>query len=152
MVDKGFYCDNNQHSMTDNEIAVLKFFAASECVSVIYYNGGKCYTIPAPAILWDDNIDPSGEYEDYTNICVDCRYQMQFGIPFLFCTIISTHSESPLEQIVIQLNKPKLTKHQRDIMTLINTCSKRVITMEMARNKYAITSAVESMNLNKQYS
>ena len=136
---------------SENEIAVLKFFANSERVSVLYYDGGKCYTIPALAIFWDDYLDHAAEFEDYTNIYVDCHYQMQFGMPFLFCTITSEYST--LEQVVIPLNQPaKLTKHQREIMTLINACSKRVITMEMARNKYAIASAVETMNMNKQYS
>lgn len=138
--------------MKENEIALLKYFIANENVSVEYYDGGKRYIIPSPAFLFDANFDPFAEYDDYMSICVDCFYQMQLGTPFLYCEIRSEYSVLPLEKISIPFDKTKQTPYHRAIMSLINACSKRVIALEISRNKYAITTALESLNNNKQYS
>ncbi len=138
--------------MTSNDIILLKYFATTENISVHYFDGGKYYEIPVAACLFDDGDNPSDDFDDCIDMIVACWYVMQMGIPFIRCEIGSKTSNSTIEQIYIPLDPARRDKHQREIMSLLNACSKRVIAMEMARNKYAITTALESANANKQYS
>lgn len=138
--------------MKDEQIDILKLFAMGENVSVEYYNGGKSYTIPVPAFLWNPAYSTLDEEDDdVMNMYIDCSYSIVLGRPFLHCEIKDEYSILPLEKISIPLQTKKLTKHQRAIMSLINACSKRVIALEIGRAKYAMTTALGSLNTNKEY-
>ena len=137
------------HEMTSDEILLLKFFSSTEDVSVEYYSGGKCYTLPASAIVLDW---PYIESQETLNIHIDCSYTMQMGVTYLHCCITRDDLDDPMEDTLIPMDPKRRNKHQKELMSLIDTCSRRLIVQEMMHQKYAITSAVQTLNGNKEYS
>ena len=137
--------------MTSNEIALLKYAASTEYISVEYYDGGKIYSFPVASLLLDEKPHTLAELDDTTIVFVDCSYKMQLGTPLIQCDIVYGESGVTKEQTLIPLDAKRRTQHQRDLMSLINFCSKRVIAQEMSRSKYALSTAVSSMTRDKQY-
>lgn len=139
--------------MSTDEIVLLKYFASIENVSVEYYDGGKTYQIPVAAFLLDSSYDPFEDYDENMNVYIDCTYiATGMGMPYVVCEISCEDAKTPIEKTIIPLDEKKRTKHQRELMSLINLCSKRVIAQEMSRKKYAITTALSTLNANKEYS
>ena len=138
--------------MTNDEIALLKYVASTENVSVEYYDGGKSYTMPIAEFLLDNQPYPLDELDSSTMVYIDCSYIMPLGTPMIKCEITYGEAGILLEEALIPLDVKKRTPHQRNIMSLVNLCSKRVIAQEMSRTKYAIAMAAKTLNANKQYS
>ena len=138
--------------MTNDEIALLKFVASTENISVEYYDGGKSYAIPVATFLLTGTLQSLDEVDETTPVYINCSYIMLFGTPMIKCEITYGNPEYLWEEAFIPLDSKKRNQRQRDLMSLVNLCSKRVITQEMSRNKYAIATAVSNMNANKQYS
>lgn len=137
--------------MSTEDIALLKYIASVENISVEYFDGGKSYAIPVATFLFDDSPQTLEELDDTEMVFVDCSYKMHLNMPFLQCEITYGDSETLLESASIPLDEKRRNKHQRELMSLINFCSKRIINQEMSRTKYAISSALGSLAANKQY-
>lgn len=138
--------------ITKNLIDTLKFFASVENVSVEYYKDGKSYSFPVSKFILTNEQIPMDEIDDTTLLCIDCSYVMQMNIPFVLCQITYGDDEVLLEEELIPFDKKLRDPHQRDLITLINRCSKKVIAQEMSGKQYALTSALNSVLSNKEYS
>lgn len=138
--------------MSLDDILLLKLFAASENVSVVYYDNAKCYTVSVPAFLLDDRYDPFAEPTEMLKVFINCSYKMQMGITFLHCQIIREDSDEFAENTLVPMDTKRRNKRQNELMSLINTCARRIIIQEMSHNKFAITSAINAANNGKQYS
>lgn len=138
--------------MTKELIDTLKSFASVENVSVEYYKDGKSYAFPVSRFVLTNEQIPMDEIDDTTLLCIDCSYVMQMNIPFVLCQITYDDDEVLLEEELIPFDKKLHNPHQRDLITLINYCSKKVIAQEMSGEQYALTSALNSVLSNKEYS
>ena len=138
--------------MRPKDINLLKQIATEENISVDYFDGGKCYTIPYAALFVDTRCDPLAEDSESMNIYINCLYKMQMGIPFIRYDIISEASNTTLESAYIPLESKRRNKYQRNVMSLINLCAKRVIAQELASQKFALHTALSSASADKQYS
>ena len=138
--------------MIPEEIAILKEIASGQKISVQYFPGGKIYTIPMAAFLLDLTHDPFTEEDDDMPVYVDCEYTMQMGTMFVKCEILDKNGKVLMPTTFIPLDKKKQNATHRELMSLINLCSKRIIAQEMSRNKYAIASAIQSATLGQEYS
>ena len=134
---------------------LLKYGATTGSVSVEHYSdGGKCYASPVRSMMFTDCYEPDSDMFDMSKACVDCSYKMLFGFPYLQCRItIEKENDivNELENITIPLDTKKQNAYQRKIITLINTCSRRVIEQEMKKNKIAMAAVAYSTLHDNQY-
>lgn len=133
------------------KIALLKEIASKQKISVDYGTNTKSYKIPMAAFLLSPFYDPLSDDDDDMSVYVDCEYVMQLGQMFVKCDIFDGNDTEIIPEILIPLEKRRQNATQRELMSLINLCAKRVIAQEISRNKYAIVSAINSTYANKEY-
>ena len=138
--------------MSIEDIILLRYIASEETVSVSYFPAGKIYLVPVAAFLLDKSYDPLDDINDSIGVYIDCSYAIKMGMPFMHCKIWFNNPENVIESSYVPLDPKLRDTRQRIIMSLINTCSKRVIAQEISRNRYAIYSAYQSMNNDNQHS
>ena len=139
--------------MVHDYIEVLKAIAKEQIVSVEYYPNGKCYRIPMAAFFLDASYNPfDDDSDDDMSVFVNCEYTTQLGMMYMQCKVLDGNGKLLVAPISIPLDKKKQNQLHREFVSLINLCSKRVIAQEMSRTRYAITSAINSIIMNKKYS
>ena len=155
-VDNCFLCVKMAKPMNTDALVLLKYAATTESVSVQHYpDGSKCYAIPVLTMLFDDEYESMSPDDifDTSMIYLDISYKMMLGFPYMQCKIVLEKDENfaELENISIPLNPQQQNPYQRKIISLINTCSKRVIEQEMKKNKIARAAVAYSATHNNLY-
>ena len=139
--------------MIQNVIKTLKEIAKEQTVSVEYYQNGKCYRIPMAAFFLDNKYNPFEEYDDVDmSLYINCEYLMILGIPYMRFSVSDIDHKLIIAPITVPFDKKKQNRVHREILSLVNICSKRIIAQEISRNKYAVASAINSIVMNQEYS
>ena len=138
--------------MDMEKIAILKEIIPTQIISVSYFPNGKCYKIPMGAFFLDSLYNPFVPDGDDMPGYLYCEYTTQVGVMFMRFRFVNGVGEDLISPISIPLDKTKQTKLHHAVMSLVNMCAKRIITQEITRNKYAITSALHNLSINKEYS
>ncbi len=139
--------------MVSDFIKILKDLAREQIVSVEYFPNGKSYRIPMGVFFLDASYDPFNDDDDNDmSVYIDCEYTIQLGMMYMKCSIQDGAERDLITPVSVPLDKKKQNKLHREIISLVNMCSKRVIAQEISRTKYAISSALNNTITEKQFS
>ncbi|MBR2286163.1 MAG: hypothetical protein IJ866_01770 [Alphaproteobacteria bacterium] len=138
--------------MIQDTITTLKDIAKEQTVSVEYYQNGKCYRIPMAAFFLDISYDPFDDEDEDMSLYINCDYIMVLGTPYMRFSVSDIDHKLIIAPIIVPFDKKKQNRVHREILSLVNICSKRIIAQEISRNKYAVASAINSIVMNQEYS
>lgn len=146
---------SQNQDMDKDDFALLNYLIKTENISVMYFPHGKLYAIPANSVI-DFLIDDLSEFPGTDlYVFIHCSYSLQVGIPFVTCDIslgFTANTAETMENISIRLDTQKHNQHQQMILSIMNSCAKKLIIQERNRGKYAIDSAIKSFATTREYS
>jgi hypothetical protein len=138
--------------MIQDTITTLKDIAKEQIISVEYYKNGKCFRIPMAAFFLDISYDPFDDEDEDMSLYINCDYLMVFGIPYMRFSVSDIDHKLIIAPITVPFDKKKQNRVHREVLSLVNICSKRIIAQEISRNKYAVASAINSSVMNQKSS